>query len=335
MCQDKSTLRLVGLVITALTCGIGIATIVLSCIELRTVYATWSDGPYKNLGPTQITAAVLITFASLFGFITFSRGKHPICCDFIYIVFILIGSLFCFGIGMFAAIAAAMKGRVRIISGCQPEVTGLLNIWKGVDEFFMIANSVFCSPVCPCTITSKTKEEFLNHRFASEELANMKYTVSEGDYVTSLNDCGEKTVNEVMRLYAQNPNNTLRNVDYNKFFKYWKKIEKKFDCSGWCETSYVNMFTLKKQRMTKYVFSDINRGVPKYPGCLNRVLKFLYVYTSIIASFLLFIGFLGIIGLILAFTYMGMRQQADKKGGVKIDEDDGNKKKKKEKEDAH
>lgn len=308
MCQNKYTIRTVGIVCTAITFGLGVATLVLSCIELNTIYAKWSDSPYKNLGPTQITASVLIVFASLLGFVTFSPTNHPICCDFFYAFFILIGSLFCYGIGMFAAIAAAMKGRVRIISGCHPENTGLLNIWKGVDEFFMIANSVFCSPLCPCDLNKQTKEEFLNHRFAAEELANMDYVLSDGP-VTNLRECGEKTVNEVMRIYAQNPNNTIRDIDYNKFFNYWKKIEKKFDCTGWCETSYTNMFTLKKQRMEKYVFSDINRGVPKYPGCLNRVLRWLYVYTSIIASFLLFCGFLGTISLILVFAYIGLKQK--------------------------
>lgn len=307
MCQDKHCVKTVGIILTAICFGLGVAALVLSSIEFKTVYATWSDSPYINLGPTQVTAAVLMIVSSIFGFIVFSPIKHKLDFDFFYCVFLVISVLFCYAIGIFAAVGAAMKGRVDKVVGCETENTGLKSIWKNMDEYFILANSMFCSDLCPCTLTQSTMNAFENSRFASDTFVNSKYYSGSGG-ASSIRDCNEKAVADIMRLYVSNPNNTMRHLDHEKFIKYWEKIEKKFDCTGWCKTNYKNVFTLQNEKMYKYVFSDVNRGVPKYPGCLNRILKWIHTYTSIIASFLLFSAFLGTFNLILACTFIGIRK---------------------------
>lgn len=47
-------------------------------------------------------------------------------------------------------------------------------------------------------------------------------------------------------------------------------LETHFECTGMCETSYVDSSN-NKRRIHKYLFTDINRGVPKYDGCVKSV----------------------------------------------------------------
>ena len=74
-------------------------------------------------------------------------------------------------------------------------------------------------------------------------------------------------------------------------------IENKFQCVGWCSTSY-KMQTLiqsnnneanatnvtdtnskgEETQMIKYLFSNINNGIPQHFGCVDQVISWLPQY---------------------------------------------------------
>ena len=93
---------------------------------------------------------------------------------------------------------------------------------------------------------------------------NITKNITSTDQIISFQDCPEAKM-EVDRLYKSNPNNTAHEIDQEKFAKYWKGIEERFNCTGWCKTSFINPITQQKQKMLNFVFSDINKGIPKYP----------------------------------------------------------------------
>lgn len=94
---------------------------------------------------------------------------------------------------------------------------------------------------------------------------NITKNITSTDPIISFQDCPEAAKMEVDRLYKSNPNNTAHEIDQEKFAKYWKGIEERFNCTGWCKTSFINPITQQKQKMLNFVFSDINKGIPKYP----------------------------------------------------------------------
>lgn len=53
--------------------------------------------------------------------------------------------------------------------------------------------------------------------------------------------------------------------------------------------------------MTKYIFSDINRGVPLYPGCLNRLINWIPSLVGAVGACLITSAFLQIINLLFIF----------------------------------
>lgn len=66
--------------------------------------------------------------------------------------------------------------------------------------------------------------------------------------------------NNAERNYHQlNPTSTYNSsFNQNEFANYWNKIENKFNCTGFCRTSYNNANNQNIQ-MIKYLFTDINR----------------------------------------------------------------------------
>ena len=89
----------------------------------------------------------------------------------------------------------------------------------------------------------------------------------------------QSKVKKYFEEYEKENGNKLRNLNLKKFAKYWKYIEKKFNCVGWCQTTYIHNSELtgntdKKGMLIKYLFSGINRGIPKHTGCLNKMIEY-------------------------------------------------------------
>lgn len=133
---------------------------------------------------------------------------------------------------------------------------------------------------------------------------NITKNITSTDPIISFQDCPEAAKMEVDRLYKSNPNNTAHEIDQEKFAKYWKGIEERFNCTGWCKTSFINPITQQKQKMLNFVFSDINKGIPKYPGCLNRLVNWLPRLILAVGCCLIFAAFIQSLNMAFAIGLM-------------------------------
>ena len=133
---------------------------------------------------------------------------------------------------------------------------------------------------------------------------NITKNITSTDPIISFQDCPEAAKMEVDRLYKSNPNNTAHEIDQEKFAKYWKGIEERFNCTGWCKTSFINPITQQKQKMLNFVFSDINKGIPKYPGCLNRLVNWLPRLNLAVGCCLIFAAFIQSLNMAFAIGLM-------------------------------
>lgn len=308
----------IGLPVSILLFLVSTAIIVLSSIEFKLIYATWSSSYYFTLGPTQITSGVLLVVTSIFGIYVYTGGIKSSGIYGMHLIFLLLSIIFSFGVGIFAVVGAAMKGPITKAIGCDTKSTGILNLWTGIDEYYKLAGSMMCSPLCVCKIKNSTIDEYTNNRFAYSFLDqienNTDYEITNDDIEFKFEDCPEESQKLIENLYKSNPNTTMKDIDFSKFHKYFKRVEERLHCSGWCTTSYTNQFTLRKQKMYKYIFSDMNKEVPSYPGCLMRLLWFLHIFTSILGAFLLLCGVLCTVCLLITSNIMGLsddQQYAD------------------------
>lgn len=133
---------------------------------------------------------------------------------------------------------------------------------------------------------------------------NITKNITSTDPIISFQDCPEAAKMEVDRLYKSNPNNTAHEIDQEKFAKYWKGIEERFNCTGWCKTSFINPITQQKQKMLNFVFSDINKGIPKYPGCLIRLVNWLPRLILAVGCCLIFAAFIQSLNMAFAIGLM-------------------------------
>lgn len=133
----------------------------------------------------------------------------------------------------------------------------------------MYVDQGFCSKNCPCKINNTT---FLLNTTTALEAAMW---VGAGNS-TNFQGCSPNvSANYMDMAIASNPvafNNT--SIDYNLFYSAFAQIENKFYCNGWCETTYTDLLN-RPRNMYKYMFSDINRGIPTYMGCMNKILSWL------------------------------------------------------------
>ena len=67
--------------------------------------------------------------------------------------------------------------------------------------------------------------------------------------------------------------NEIKDFNLNKFATYWKYIEEKFECNGFCSTIYED--NDKQRVMIKYLFRDVNIGYQKQRGCMIPFMKWI------------------------------------------------------------
>ena len=148
------------------------------------------------------------------------------------------------------------------VLSCDSALTGVLKLFENIDDYMILSHSVLCSPICPCNMSVDVRDDYYRGFFFSDLFSHFDLKTTEAG--SNIDGCADGILQTIQNLYESNPNNTkgVHITNYKEFNKYWKKIEKKYKCSGWCRTKFNNPFTMYNDTMGKYVFSDISRGIP-------------------------------------------------------------------------
>ena len=193
----------------------------------------------------------------------------------------ILSSLFTWSIGIFSCIGGTIYNKKYHQLGCKSELTGVLEMFNNIDNYFIYADSLLCSEQCKCKFSESIKDLYLNNIYSPGSYStfnswNIIYKkITEKGYFNFWENCSISVKEEVRNRYLESKNSLSYRINYEKFAKYWKNIEEKFNCTGWCQTNYIDPYTLKEKKMLKFIFSDINYGIPKYPGCINRLTNWL------------------------------------------------------------
>ena len=223
---------------------------------------------------------------------------------------VIISFLYALAVGIFNSIGGIIfdKHSNKLIS-CDTPLSGILKLFENIDEYMILSHSLFCSKLCKCIYNSKKdlKDMFRGDYFYKDIYPNLEISTLDNDNEFNIENCTNGSLNIIQQIYKTNPNNTygIHITDFDQFHKYWKKMESRFKCTGWCRTKYINSFTLNNDTMIKYVFSNLNRGPVEYPGCLNKIINYIPYLVGTIGALLIVIGVLQVVSLIFASYLMG------------------------------
>lgn len=204
---------------------------------------------------------------------------------------------FTLAVAFFALIAGSYKNIEKYL-GCRTELPRMFKAWSSLDQYFINLDQLLCSngtypeidgiKACPCNINEKGMKIFNGSIITNPYIEQKVWTISPSgtnvvDKCPSF-DLVTQNFNEFDSIYGRRDQ-----IDSKKFKKYWKKIEKKFDCTGFCNTVYVDSLN-QPRKMYKYLFSGIERGIPEHYGCMNEIMKYLHRLLLSYGSFALLSG---------------------------------------------
>ena len=187
--------------------------------------------------------------------------------------------------------------------GCQSTRGKVYGALSTMDQYFISLDKLLCSKDCKCSFNEYSQFMYNSNPIYKE--AFDKYE-KEGS-ANRVTDC--TGYDALIENFAKDDSAYRKGLadgfKVNHFRNYWKRMEEEFKCTGVCETSYTykKSLTDKEQYSTKirkFLFSDINNGIPKYNGCMSRIQKFirkmmisfgsLGLATGVIEILLVFLG---------------------------------------------
>ena len=219
----------------------------------------------------------------------------------------MISCLCCFAIGIYALVAGSVRKLERYI-GCYADLPRMYKPWSTLDQLFKDLDQLLCSSKCPCLMNDYTKYTYLADPICKIDL-DENYVFNDSRindipvYRQSVDNCDG--YEEIVYAYSERLTGYVDGTDdsefnMKKFRSYWKRIENKFQCTGFCNTVYLADDNTKFRKMSKYLFNDIDNGIPKYSGCMIEIMKYLKNYLISFGSLALGMGVLfGILSYII------------------------------------
>ena len=307
----KKNLSALGItsIIIILICSI--ISLVLSSIDFNILYARWSSSYYKYLAPCSVASTSFCVFVGLIGLLIFLFNINGLMPIFVFLL--LLSTLASWGTAVISIMGGRIKHKHNGSLGCQTELTGVLQIFENIDIYLMYVNSLFCGANCQCKdlkqkydINLDEKDKvFLNNEIYKEFILNKEYIFTDESNTNKFQDCNPLIKEEARNRYLEHPKAAKYPIDTEKFQKYYKKLEKRFKCTGWCKTAYKDPYTLDNRYIVKYLFSDIDNGLPHHIGCMNKISSWLPHYVMTIGIFMLIASFFETICLLISTLLLG------------------------------
>ncbi len=119
-----------------------------------------------------------------------------------------------------------------------------------MDAYIIEADKLLCSQSCPCNLNRDIYSPDTN--ISSWIIGNEKYNAK------NFQSCDKEFKNIAYQNAAKNDPafGNIKDFKQNNFHDFMARIEKEFQCTGWCQTSYV--LDVRNHTISKYLFTDIN-----------------------------------------------------------------------------
>ena len=322
MCKslDKRQISNCGIFWSIFFGCIGISSLVLSIIQFPYTRLHWMNkGSWRHLGGLGISAVSVLFVFCILSIITFILFIEKKIILLIYCITELAASIYVLFVSIFSLIEA-QRYRNEKTDLCEEQLSGFFSHFLVLDDYFHIVDNFLCSESCECVFSNKSAyQEFSTINIAnpepqivSDQWQYMKNHViynKKGNKTRaySFSQCSDD-IQALAKSYFIDEIIAKNNTDVfeiNNFYNYWKRIEEKFKCTGWCNNKYLD--TNNEERIVaKYLFSNIDGGIVKNRGCMKILSSWLTKIINGFGSTLLCAGFFMLFPLIFSIClYFG------------------------------
>ena len=323
MCKflPKKKIGNLGLISGIFLVFTGLICLILCIIQYNIINFQYTKkNKFSRIGELFLGANTILLFSCLFSIVLFLGFLQCKTMQLIFLIFQSIFTLFIFISGIIIIVSGNIS-KNQLTKTCQKDLNGIFKHFLLLDDYFKLIDNYLCSDECPCYFNEiSTYEKFKNPQLNNVSLnlidsINFNKNVNliennNNNYEFNFNNCSEKVKEKAFyKFILQKDDNRkyFENIDNEKFFKFWRKIENKFKCSGWCNTPYnnhnINLDELEnndendnnnKRYIIKYLFSDINKGIVSNIGCMNKLTdwlpKYIYAFGSLLIVSSIVIG---------------------------------------------
>ena len=295
--MKRSHAKRAGLAFVLLYFFMAIICIVLAGLMFQFTAPNFKNWAWQHLSALEVASIAYVFFCSFLGFAAFAHPRVGILTA--YIIFTVLSLIFTLAIAVFTLIAGS-TGFLNVFFGCNAFFTGMMNIWMGMDNYLLNADMYLCSADCPCFIQNTTP--YTSNPFVAP--AFNQWTVTQNNLnAVNFQGCSQAVhTNVYTAANAASPDFFNPNGDFNaaNFWAYMANIENRFSCTGFCQINYLNAFTNQPTQVSKYLFTDVNRGPPAAFGCLDIFLNWVPSYLLAFGSVAMVLFFFQLLSLIMA-----------------------------------
>ena len=323
MCKflPKKKIGNLGLISGIFLVFTGLLCLILCIIQYNIINFQYTKkNEFSHISQLFLSANTILLFSCLFSIVLFLGFMQCKTMQLIFLIFQSIFTLFIFISGIIIIVSGNIS-KNQLTKTCQKDLNGIFKHFLLLDDYFKLIDNYLCSDECPCYFNkNSTYEKFKNpqlNNVSSELIDSINFNKNvnliennNNNYEFNFNNCSEKVKEKAFyKFILQKDDNRkyFENIDNEKFFKFWRKIENKFKCSGWCNTPYnnhnINLDELEnndendnnnKRYIIKYLFSDINKGIVSNIGCMNKLTdwlpKYIYAFGSLLIISSIVIG---------------------------------------------
>ena len=133
-----------------------------------------------------------------------------------------------------------------------------------IDNFIFQVDQFLCSSSCPCDFWNTAP---FSYNYVETYFSNMKKNLKKTGAVSFIS-CPRESRMELIRNYRTNLSG-FHGENFEDITWYMVHIEHVFKCSGFYKSTYE--LNDKENMVFKYLFSDINRGIPHSFGCIDEI----------------------------------------------------------------
>ena len=249
----KSTVRRSGRYIL-FTCSLFfIINIILISIQYKYINITWmSKGIWRHYPILSVLAIFFQGLGIILGVIINYRHLECKTLQKIFCIYQLLAIIFILFVCNFSIVCSFLKKNNETLN-CNKNLKGFFSQFHYLDDYFHNVDYNLCSEKCPCVTNNPDLYNILS---IGNYDKNIIYNETKSDdNIINFQQCDNSLQNNINKYFEYNKSyDTIGSVNIKRFYNYWKNIENKFNCIGWCKLNYENYY------MKKYLFSDINKG---------------------------------------------------------------------------
>ena len=281
----KSSLRNIAFILLGLSLILAIASIVIVALHFRYTNMTWTDQFFGYLGAIELACIIFLWLIIIIGFIAIITTTTG--CLVILSILLFLGFLFVLFLSIIIFIGTQTRYWNEAL-GCDSKYKGIYRAWRGVDVYIQAVDEIFCGETCKCYFNRTTYTLFSRNTTTAPYLPTW-YTQNIAVRAKRIQDCSKSAYKNVYNKYLERNAYFKYKLKQKWFDKYFGHVEDFFKCTGFCSLTYFNEDTQTSNKIVKYLFSDVTKGIPLYFGCLPRFLDWLRKTLNAVAAMLLFV----------------------------------------------